>query len=123
MGSPKIFRTTTQVYGILITAFMLLAFAPKYAGLIMEEGIITTASNMFKSLINWYDDPTGFFISYIIGYVTLWKKPIWGSCIILVAGVVFFAWNFQNLGVLIFVIPTALVAILYLIYWQVSERT
>jgi hypothetical protein len=116
MNFKKILNYVSIALGIIVTLFMLIAFGPKFVGLIADQGI----SYLFevpKAFANWYDDPTAFFITYFIGYAIIWWKPLWGSVIILLGDILFFAFNSQNMGIFIFIIPTMLVAVFYILYW------
>ena len=116
MNFKKILNYVSIAFGIILTLFMLIVFGIKFGGLIADEGI----SHLFevpKAFANWYDDPTAFFITYFIGYAIIWWKPIWGSVIILLGDILFFAFNSQNMGIFIFIIPTMLVAVFYILYW------
>ncbi len=116
MNFKKILNYVSIALGIIVTLFMLIAFGPKFVGLIADHGI----SYLFevpKAFANWYDDPTAFFITYFIGYALIWWKPIWGSVIILLGDILFFAFNSQNMGTFIFIIPTMLVAVFYILFW------
>jgi len=121
MKSKKILFYVTIIYGIIVTLFMLMAFAPKFIGSLKEEGLIYLLE-VPKAYINWYDNPTAFFFTYFIGYAIIWKKPLWGSAIIILGGILFFTFNSQNMGTFIFIIPTALVALLHIIYWNSVKK-
>ncbi len=112
MNTKKTLPIVAKIYGILVTAFMLIAFMPKFIGMFKEKGIdyITEVLNAFT---NWYDGPTAFFLTYFIGYIFIWKKPMLGIGLIVLADLLFFVFNLENLGTLIFIIPTFLVALLY----------
>ena len=75
-----------------------------------------------KAFADWYDNPTAFFFTYFIGYAFIWKKPIWGAAIIILGDILFFAFNSQNMGTFIFIIPTFIVAFLYILYWNVARK-
>jgi hypothetical protein len=121
MKIKKIFNYVSKVYGIIITSFLLLAFGSKIIGLIIEEGF-KYLIEIPKVFVNWYDDPTGFFFTYIIGYAIIWWKPLWGSVIIMFGSTLFFIVNSDNGGALIFAISTFLVALFYLLYWNVARK-
>ena len=117
INSKKILDYFTFGFGIIVTTLMLLAIGPKFVGEIEVQGI-AFLSEIPKAFINWNDDPTAFFISYFIGYVVIWRKPLLGSIIILLGDILFFAFNNQNMGTFIFIIPTFIVASLYFISWR-----
>jgi len=116
INSKKILDYFTFGFGLIVTTLMLLAIGPKFVGEIEVQGI-AFLSEIPKAFINWHDDPTAFFISYFIGYVVIWRKPLLGSIIILLGDILFFAFNNQNMGTFIFIIPTLIVAFLYFISW------
>jgi hypothetical protein len=103
-------------FGLIVTILLLLAFVPKFVGEIEVQGV-SFLSEIPKAFINWYDDPTAFFISYFIGYIIIWWNPLLGSIIIVIGDILFFAFNNQNMGTFIFIIPTFIVASLYFISW------
>ena len=121
MKTNKIYKYLAVIYGIIITLFMLLAFTPKVFEQIKEEGV-KYVSELPKAFANWYDDPTAFFFTYFIGYIIIWWRPLWGSIIILLGAVLFFVFNLQNMGTLIFIIPTVLVAAFYILYWSENKK-
>jgi hypothetical protein len=111
-----------MAYGILITLFVLVAFGPKFVGLFAEQGF-SCLKEIGLSFIYWYDDPTAFFLLYLIGYALIWWKPQWGALVIALAGLVFLGFNLRNyLFFLIFILPTLLVALLYFIDWMKRRK-
>ena len=116
-NSRKILDYFKVGFGLIVTILMLLAIGPKFVGEIEVQGI-AFLSEIPKAFINWHDDPTAFFISYFIGYVVIWRKPLFGSIIIVIGDILFFAFNNQNMGTFIFIIPTLIVAFLYFISWK-----
>ena len=121
MKTKSSFSRVTMIVGIIITALMVLLFGTKLAGDIIENpaGQFNKIAN---ALIHWYDDPTGFFISYLIGYAVVWWKPFWGSLILIAASVVVTVINIDNTGFLIFALPVLLVGVLYLVQWNDARR-
>lgn len=113
MKTKKIFKYGSLVYGILLTFLMLLVFGSKITGKIIKEGL-NYVIEIPRAFARW-DDPTAFFITYIIGYVIIWWKPIWGS-IIIISGSIFYVIISGIDGPLIFAAPTFLVGLLYLVY-------
>jgi hypothetical protein len=121
MNNKKILKYVSIAFGIIVTLFMLVAFGPKFIGLLDENGI-KYLLEVPKAFANWYDDPTAFFFTYFIGYAIVWKKPLWGSVIIIIGDILFFTFNNQNMGTFIFIIPTFLVALFYILYWNVDRN-
>ena len=107
------------IIGIIVSAFFLIAFGPKIIGLITENGI-DAIKQLGRELIDWYDTPTGFFVSYFIGYIVIWKNKLLGAIIILFACLFVTLINIDNFGWIIFTLPAAVVGILYLILWNNS---
>jgi hypothetical protein len=109
----KILRIA-KIYGIVITLFMLSTF-----GLVMVGEFVEEEGTAFKELgtafFNWYDDPTAYFLTYVIGYILICWKPIWGSLIIIAASFFSLVINLDNSGFMLFAIPTSLVGFLYLV--------
>jgi len=116
MNYKNILKYVSIVFGIIVTLFMLMAFGPKFIGELNEEGIIFLLE-VPKGFVNWYDNPMAFFFTYFIGYAMIWWRPLWGSVIIILGGILLFTFNIQNMGVLIFIIPTFLVALFYILSW------
>jgi len=72
---------------------------------------------ILQALVKWYDDPTGFFFTFLIGYIVIWWKPLYGSLIIMLGSILIFVINIDNPGFLIFAVPTFLVGFFYLEPW------
>ena len=116
MKKEKILSLVSKIYGILITLLMLSLFGPKLIGSINELAI--------SSLFNWYDNPTGLFFTYILGYIIIWWKPLWGSIIIIAACLLFFIFNPHNVMFqLFFLLPITLVSVLYFWNWIYIRNT
>ena len=105
-----------QMYGIIITSLMLLIFGTTLI-LALYENWPGEFTVILKALINWYDDPTGFFFTYITGYIVIWWKPLLGSVIIMLGSIQIFVINIDNPGFLIFAVPTFLVGFFYFGNW------
>ena len=105
------------IYGIVFTLFVLSTFGLALIGEFVDKGIVAL-KEMINAMIDWYDDPTAFFIWYIIGYALIWWKAVWGSIIIMAASILVSVVNFNNLGFLIFAIPAFLVGVLYILAWD-----
>jgi hypothetical protein len=110
------------IYGIIFTSLMLIIFGSKLAGSLLKD-FTGELKEIANALFNWYDDPTGFFLAYLVGYAVVVWKPFWGSIIILLASVLVSVINMDNMGFLIFAVPTSLVGIFYLLYWIESKKT
>ncbi len=117
MKLKKILFYLSLIYGLIVTLIMFFIFIPKFLGSIYSIKDIT------GSIVKWYDDPTGFFITYFIGYALIWWRQLLGSGIIIAGCVLFYMFNPHNMGfVEIFLIPTILVAVFYILYWIVARR-
>ncbi len=115
MKKRKILLFVSRIYGVLNTLYLVGLFAPKLIGSIDRLTINT--------ILNWNDNPTGFIYTYLLGYVIIWWKPLWGSLIILASVTFFFIFNPHNVGfILMFLIPTLLVSILYLWSWYSTSK-
>lgn len=115
MKKEQILSYVSKIYGILITLLMLTAFGPKLVGSVDKLEI--------TSAFNWYDNPTGFFFIYLIGYIIIWIRPLWGSIIIALGCLLFFVVNPENIKFLeFFLIPVLLVSVLYLWHRVVKKR-
>lgn len=116
MESKKNLVNMSKIYGIIITSLMLLIFGSKFIGLIIENGIVSL-KEIPKTFVDWYDNPTAFFFTYIIGYTIIWWKPLLGSIIIIIGCIMFFIFNPLNyIFLIIFLIPTFLVAYFHIRY-------
>ena len=120
INSKNILNYSTIFIGFIVTMFMLIAFGTKIIGEIEGQGI-SFLSEIPIAFINWYDDPTAFFITYLIGYTVIWWNPLLGSIIIVIGDILFFLFNNQNMGTFIFIIPTFIVASLYFISWMMEQ--
>ena len=107
---------------MLAALFFLLAFGPKLIGLVIENGL-SGLGLIGKELINWYDNPTGFFFTYFAGYIVVWRSKIFGSLIILFACILVTLINLDNPGWFIFTLPAATVGLLYLVLWYTERQT
>lgn len=121
MTKNKLLSQSATIIGIIVTAFFLLAFGPKLIGLIIENGM-DGAKQIGSELINWYDTPTGFFFTYFIGYIAIWRNKLYGALIILIACLLVTLINIDNPRWVIFTLPAAAVGILYLILWNRTRR-
>ena len=121
MKDEKNISLWAKIVGIVVTLLMLLLFGTKLIGSIVEKGF-SELLEIPKAFVTWHDNPIGFFFTYLIGYTIIWWKPLWGSVIILIGGLLFLAFNLQNTAVLIFILPTYLVAMLYLLYWDEKRK-
>ena len=110
-----------MVVGIIVTALMIFVFGFMLIGSIIEKGM-DEIKEIAKACINWYDDPTGFFLSYLIGYIIVWWRPLWGSIIIISVSLLSVLINIDNQGFLMFAVPTCLVGILYLFAWYDNKK-
>ena len=88
MKTTKALRLIAIAYGIIITALMLIVFGMMLIGELAEKGS-QYFTEILRSSVRWYDDPTGFFLTYVIGYAIIWWKPWIGSMIILAGGLLF----------------------------------
>jgi len=123
MRSKSVLSKVAIIYGIVVTLFMCLIFGTTLIGFLIENGI-GELKEIAKSLIHWYDNPTGFIFSYIIGYAIVWWKPLWGSIIIIAGSLVVLIINFDNVGFLIFALLTFVVGFLYMLSWyDIRKRT
>jgi hypothetical protein len=108
----KTFNIITRVYGIAIASLIILVFIPHLIGDINNKGLegIKLAIN---ALFNWYNNPTGLFTTFIVGYITVWKNQLIGALIIISASVLATLINLDNPGWPIFTAPTMVVGIMY----------
>ena len=115
MKKEKILSLVSRIYGILITIYLLGLFGPKLIGSIDQINI--------ARIFNWDDNPTGFILTYTLGYIIIWWKPLWGSLIIFAGAALFFIFNSSNVMFSeMFLIPTVLVSVLYLWNWYHTNK-
>lgn len=109
----KFTKYLSMVYGTVVTFLILLAILPKLIENIVREGI-DSFSEISKSFVNW-DDPTAFFFTYLIGYIIIWWKQLWGSLVIILGCAVYLIMEGID-GPLIFAAPAFFVGFFYLSY-------
>lgn len=115
MKTKLFLKYWAMIYGIIITALLLLIIGTKIAGKVFEEGPSFLA-NMVKGFADW-SDPGPFFMVYIAGYAISWWKPLWGSLIIMAGSIYFVAANTLDWGPVIFAGPAFFVGFFYLLAW------
>lgn len=120
MKLKNIFFLTSKVYGIIVSAILLLIIALEIGGLTTEK-VLDGAREVGHHLVNWYDNPTGFFITYFLGYGIVWWRTLLGSLIVIVASILATLVNWDNPGWFIFTLPIFLVGLLYGIYWHLKK--
>ena len=74
------------IYGAIVTMLMLTVFGLMIVGSIFEKGTGEIKA-IALACLNWYDDPTGFFFTYVIGYALVLWKPLPGALIIIAGSV------------------------------------
>ena len=121
MKSKKPLSFVPGIFGIIVTSIMLLIFGTALILSVIEKGNVASIE-IIKALFNWYDNPTGFFLTYIIGYSIVWWKPLWGSLIIMLSSLLVAVININNLGFIIFAIPTFLVGFFYIESWYILRK-
>ena len=121
MKSNRGFSFVAMIIGIILTSLMLLIFGMQLIGDLIKNGS-GELKEIAHALVHWYDDPTGFFFTYLIGYAIVWWKPLWGAIIIMTGSLLSLVINIDNLGFLIFVLPTFLVGFFYLISWNDKRK-
>ena len=109
------------IYGIIITSLMLLIFGSTLIFSLIENWP-GEFKEILQALVKWYDDPTGFFFTYLIGYIVIWLKPLYGSLIIMPGSILVFIINIGNPGFLIFAVPTFLVGFFYIESWYMIRK-
>ena len=114
MKPDKSFYTIAKIYGIVVTVLMILIFGGTIVSNLSDKGA-GELKNILNGCLHWYDDPTGFFFTYLIGYVLLWWKPLWGGIIIISGSIAVSIINIGNTGFLIFALPTMLVGVFYIL--------
>jgi hypothetical protein len=119
MKDIKWLKNLSLIYGIIVTSLMLLALGSKILIKISEEGF-EYLIEIPKAFVSW-EDPTALFFTYIIGYVIVWWKPLWGSIIIILASI-FYVIIAGFDGPPIFATPTFLVGLFYLLYWNIIRK-
>ena len=120
MKTKKLLKYVSRIWGIIVTSLWVLIFSVLIIEKLIEEGSKYLVE-ISQALFNWYDDPTGFFFTYLIGYAIIWWKPLWGSIIIIFASTLYVIIAGFD-GPPIFAIPTFLVGFFYLLYWNVSRN-
>jgi hypothetical protein len=121
MKPDQSFYSVTKIYGIVVTSLMLLIFGGTIIQQLIEKGI-GELGKYPKACLHWYDDPTGFFFTYLIGYALVWWKPLPGGMIIVAGGILEIIINIDNTGFLIFAAPTLLVGVFYILIFFSDKR-
>ena len=120
MKTKNAFKKLSLIYGIVVTLLFLLVFGPKFIGEFIKSGVAYLIE-IPKTFAHWDESPTAFFITYLVGYAVLWWKPLWGSIIIMFFSV-FYVLIAGVHGPPILAIPTFLVGLFYLLYWNVLRK-
>jgi len=116
-------RRLTQVMGIIITAELILLFGSELIGMIQEKGYALTAIHIGSNILRWYDNPIPFLVTYMIGYIIIWRKTLYGSLIIIAACFTTALINIHNLSwIFMFVLPPFVIATLYLVIWYRTRK-
>ncbi len=114
MATKKRKFSAKVIVGIVVTLFFVLSFVPKLVIEFIDKGL-SYFGEIGHSFIYWYDDPTAFVLTYFLGYLLLWWKPLIGSVLIILACVISVVFNLDNMGFFIFSLPALAVAVLYLV--------
>ncbi len=107
------------VWGILFSVFIFLTIGVKIVIGIFEDGP-GSMKVVPETFVTW-DDPSPYFFTYIVGYVLVFWKPLWGSIIIMAASI-YYVMIAGVEGPPIFAAPGFLVGALYFAYWFVDRR-
>ena len=114
MATKKRKFSAKVIVGIVVTLLFVLSFVPKLVIEFIHKGL-SYFGEIGHSFLNWHDDPTAFVLTYFLGYLLLWWKPLIGSVLIILACVISVAFNLDNMGFFIFSLPALAVAVLYLV--------
>ncbi len=117
----KDFFSVKVIVGIVVTLFFVLSFVPKLVIEFVEQGLLYFRE-IAGSFVNWYDNPTAFILIYFLAYSLLWWKPLSGSVLIILACILSIAFNLDNMGFLILVLPALAVALLYIADYKNQRR-
>ena len=107
------------IWGIIFTSLLILTVGSKIVIGFVEDGRLYF--NELKESISNPVDPITFFFIYLIGYIIIWWKPLWGSVIIIFVSIYYVAVAGFD-GPPIFAVPGFLVGTLYLINWFVENK-
>ena len=121
MKPDQSFIKVTKIYGLVVTALMLLIFGGTIIQQLFEKGI-GEIGKYPKACLHWYDDPTGFFFTYVIGYALVWWKPLLGGIVIVAGSILVIIVNIDNAGFLIFALPVLLVGVFYILRFFSEEK-
>ena len=119
MKTKSRFHVLSIVWGVIVILFMLLSI-----GSMMVIGIIEDSGKFLKELPGAFanpQDPTLYFLLFIVGYIVIWWKPFRGS-IIIIASSIFYLSVAGLDGPPIFATPGFLVGALYLINWFIDRK-
>jgi hypothetical protein len=121
MKTKRGFSFIVIIYGIIVTFLMVFIFGSYIIGDIIKGGI-GALKEIPHALVQWHDNPTGFFFTYLLGYGFVWWKRLAGALIIMAGSLLWTIINIDNTGNLIFTLPTFAVGFFYLISWLLKER-
>jgi hypothetical protein len=119
MKSNLFIKKLSLIYGLVITFLLGLIIIPKVIEQIITKGNVFFVETL-KSFTDW-SDPMPFFILYLLGYVVVLWKPLWGSVIIILVSIFYVVIAGVD-GPPIFAIPAFLVGLFYLLSWIQSVK-
>ncbi|HRY97958.1 MAG TPA: hypothetical protein P5550_02775 [Bacteroidales bacterium] len=114
------FLLAARIVGIPVTALMLIFYGGYLIGHVAETG--WKGAGLPHDLLHWYDDPTGFFLTYLVFYTIAWIRVLPGALGILGISMIL-AWiNRDNAGFLIQAGLSSLIGGLYLLHYLFNKK-
>jgi hypothetical protein len=113
MSDKKNLFSAKVLLGVVVTFLLIVIFGPRMWRGFLHKGL-PYFGDMVQSFGDWMGNPTAFVLTYFLAYILLWWKPLAGSALIIVAGILFIVFNTEHLGFILLVVPALAVAVLYL---------
>ena len=117
MKSKKAISNITIIYGIIVSLLLFLVFIPKTFEQLEIKGFLIVMKEIGELFLQW-NDLYVFFLIYLVAYVIIWWKLLWGSIIIIVVSLL--AYLTIPLS-LVITVPTSLVGVLYVLNWIIKR--
>lgn len=113
MADKKNLFSAKVLLGVVVTFLLIVIFGPRMWREFLDKGL-PYFGDLVRSFGHWAGNPTAFILTYFLGYILLWWKPLAGSVLILGAGILFIVYNTDQIGFILLVVPALAVAVLYL---------
>lgn len=116
----KSLRLSATIVGIIVTVIYVLVFGSKLFAELIDDSS-TVLKEAVDAFIHPDEDPTAFIVTYLLGYILVWWRPLIGGIIIVLGGIAYYALA-DNPGATVFILPALLVGVLYIITWYSGHK-